>query len=127
MFVLNLALAVFQCGAFDNRMLLIKNLPEYCDDCYTEEDVAKLLLPFGFQYLDDRIYIIPSLCMVGTSIMGLFIHDIFWIIINLTVSSPDCLFFVWFVPLGLCHHAECRGSAKHHARVDKEGHFSPWA
>ncbi|XP_035805697.2 uncharacterized protein LOC111570899 isoform X2 [Amphiprion ocellaris] len=44
----------------DYRVLLISNLPEYQDGCYTEQDVADLLVPFGFHYHEDSIYVIPQ-------------------------------------------------------------------
>ncbi|XP_047452232.1 uncharacterized protein LOC125014829 isoform X2 [Mugil cephalus] len=44
----------------DFRVLLISNLPEYQDGCYTKEDVANVLIPFGFQYTDESIYVIPQ-------------------------------------------------------------------
>ncbi|XP_031706966.1 uncharacterized protein LOC116385549 isoform X1 [Anarrhichthys ocellatus] len=47
----------------DRKLLLITNLPEYHDGCYTEEDLAKLLMPLGFQYAEDSIYVIPQTCM----------------------------------------------------------------
>ncbi|XP_034713234.1 uncharacterized protein LOC117935205 [Etheostoma cragini] len=43
--------------------LLITNLPEYYDGCYTEKDLANLLIPFGFQYADDNIIVVPQACM----------------------------------------------------------------
>lgn len=46
--------------------LLVTNLPEYYDGCYTEKDLANLLMPFGFQYADDSIVVVPQACMVGT-------------------------------------------------------------
>ncbi|XP_030609082.1 uncharacterized protein LOC115796791 isoform X2 [Archocentrus centrarchus] len=46
-----------------SKVLSITNLPEYHSSCYTEVDVANLLSPFGFQYLDDNIYIIPQMSM----------------------------------------------------------------
>ncbi|KAK9524971.1 hypothetical protein VZT92_017327 [Zoarces viviparus] len=47
----------------DRKLLLITNLPEYHDGCYTEEDLAKLLMPLGFQYAEDSIHVIPQTCM----------------------------------------------------------------
>ncbi|XP_068584260.1 serine/arginine repetitive matrix protein 2-like [Cebidichthys violaceus] len=47
----------------EKKLLLITNLPKYQDGCYTEEDLAKLLMPFGFQYLQDSIYVVPQTCM----------------------------------------------------------------
>ncbi|KAM9424308.1 uncharacterized protein KZ484_023077 [Pholidichthys leucotaenia] len=41
-------------------VLLISNLPEYHDDCYKEKDVADLLCPFGFDYSNEHIYVIPQ-------------------------------------------------------------------
>lgn len=53
---------------FTNKVLLITDLPKYDEyaDCYTEEEVANLLIPFGFQYLDENIYVSPQMRMVGT-------------------------------------------------------------
>ncbi|KAF7229782.1 transcript variant X2 [Nothobranchius furzeri] len=45
---------------FNAQLLLINNLPEYKDGCYTEEEVAALLVPFGFKYEVDTIYVIPQ-------------------------------------------------------------------
>ncbi|KAM9335507.1 uncharacterized protein ABDE67_020492 [Symphorus nematophorus] len=45
------------------RQLLITGLPSFYEGRYTEEDVAKLLVPFGFQYRDDTIYVVPQTCM----------------------------------------------------------------
>ncbi|KAM6894151.1 uncharacterized protein PEZ65_021826 [Lycodopsis pacificus] len=45
----------------DKKLLFITNLPK-CPD-YTEEDLAKLLMPLGFQYAHDTIYVIPQTCM----------------------------------------------------------------
>ncbi|XP_056224748.1 uncharacterized protein LOC130164210 isoform X2 [Seriola aureovittata] len=45
------------------KQLLITNLPKYYDGCYTVEDLANLLVPFGFEYKDDNIYVFPQACM----------------------------------------------------------------
>ncbi|XP_044040996.1 uncharacterized protein LOC122870699 [Siniperca chuatsi] len=45
------------------KQLLITGLPRYYDGCYTEDDVAKLLIPFGFQHKDENIYVVPQTCM----------------------------------------------------------------
>ncbi|XP_067379324.1 uncharacterized protein [Channa argus] len=45
------------------KLLLITNLPKYYDGCYTEEDIAELLMPFGFIYTDENIYVVPQTCM----------------------------------------------------------------
>ncbi|XP_071315891.1 platelet binding protein GspB-like isoform X2 [Trachinotus anak] len=42
------------------KLLLITNLPRYSDGCYIEEDLANLLIPFGFKYQDDNIYVFPQ-------------------------------------------------------------------
>ncbi|KAK9524972.1 hypothetical protein VZT92_017328 [Zoarces viviparus] len=47
----------------NSKLLLITNLPEYHDGCYTEEDLVKLLMTFGFKHLEDYIYVIPQTCM----------------------------------------------------------------
>ncbi|KAM4714085.1 uncharacterized protein FYW61_019163 isoform 3-T3 [Anableps anableps] len=39
--------------------LLITNLPNYFDGCYTEDDIADLLRPFGFEN-NCNIYVIPQ-------------------------------------------------------------------
>ncbi|KAM9836619.1 uncharacterized protein ACBR49_019063 [Aulostomus maculatus] len=45
----------------DKRHLLITNLPHNKD--YTQGDIARLLLPFGFKYSEENIYVIPKACM----------------------------------------------------------------
>ncbi|XP_036967632.1 uncharacterized protein LOC119026983 isoform X2 [Acanthopagrus latus] len=42
------------------KHVLITRLPKYEDGLYTEEDVAKLLTPYGFQYTDENINIVPQ-------------------------------------------------------------------
>ncbi|KAL7374999.1 hypothetical protein ABVT39_010535 [Epinephelus coioides] len=42
------------------KQLLITNLPSYNNGCYTEEDIAKLLMPLGFQYTDSNIHVVPQ-------------------------------------------------------------------
>lgn len=44
--------------------MLITGLPEYYDGCYKMEDVVQLLVPFGFKYGDNNIYIVPQIRMV---------------------------------------------------------------
>ncbi|KAL4007484.1 hypothetical protein ACER0C_001336 [Sarotherodon galilaeus] len=46
--------------SLDYKVLLISNLPEYHDGCYTEEDIAGLLARHRFEYYDDTIYVIPQ-------------------------------------------------------------------
>ncbi|KAL6118352.1 uncharacterized protein ACO6RY_03167 [Pungitius sinensis] len=43
-----------------HRQLVVGNLPEFDSCCYTEEDLANVLVPFGFQYAEDSIYVIPQ-------------------------------------------------------------------
>ncbi|KAG7496101.1 zinc finger protein 638-like [Solea senegalensis] len=45
------------------KLMLITNLPKYNDGSYTEEDVAKLLIPFGFVYDDENIYVATQACV----------------------------------------------------------------
>ncbi|KAM3590234.1 uncharacterized protein V6R79_006289 [Siganus canaliculatus] len=45
------------------KQVVIKKLPLYTDGCYTEEDIAKLLKPFGFEYAENKINIVPQLCI----------------------------------------------------------------
>ncbi|XP_073330607.1 uncharacterized protein [Pagrus major] len=45
------------------KQLMITRLPKYYDGCYTEEDIVKLLVPFGFEYTDNSIYVLPQMCM----------------------------------------------------------------
>ncbi|XP_035531359.1 uncharacterized protein LOC118338205, partial [Morone saxatilis] len=45
------------------KQLLITKLPRYYDGCYTEDDIAKLLMPFGFQHEDESLYVVPQACM----------------------------------------------------------------
>ncbi|XP_051799931.1 uncharacterized protein LOC110971259 [Acanthochromis polyacanthus] len=42
------------------KVLLVSNLPKYTDGRYTEQDIADLLVPFGFQYHKDSIYVVPQ-------------------------------------------------------------------
>ncbi|XP_061921570.1 uncharacterized protein LOC133661972 isoform X2 [Entelurus aequoreus] len=48
--------------SLDKRQLLIARLPIY-DGSYSEKDIARLLEPFGFEYSDKKIYVIPQTCM----------------------------------------------------------------
>nr|XP_033465237.1 uncharacterized protein LOC117245811 isoform X3 [Epinephelus lanceolatus] len=50
-------------NSLNKKQLLITDLPVYHDGCYTEEDLAKLLMPFGFQYGDDKIHVVPQALM----------------------------------------------------------------
>lgn len=61
----------FSCAFFKflnrgSKVLLITKLPRYADDCYTEKEVAEVLMPFGFNYTNENIYIVPQREMVGT-------------------------------------------------------------
>ncbi|XP_041840725.1 uncharacterized protein LOC121639500 isoform X3 [Melanotaenia boesemani] len=55
---------------FSLDVLLITNLPEHHDGCYTEADVANLFIPFGFKYKDDNIYVIPQTRMAFAFMPG---------------------------------------------------------
>ncbi|XP_070711288.1 uncharacterized protein [Pempheris klunzingeri] len=44
-------------------LLLVTRLPVYSKCCYTEEDVANLLKPFGFQCKENDLYVVPQMCM----------------------------------------------------------------
>lgn len=44
--------------------MLITGLPVYHDGCYTVDDIAQLLIPFGFKHQDDNINVVPQLRMV---------------------------------------------------------------
>ncbi|CAI5685604.1 uncharacterized protein LOC100710086 isoform X2 [Oreochromis niloticus] len=46
-----------------SKVMLITNLPEYQNSCYTEADVANQLTLFGFGYMEDDIYVIPQMRM----------------------------------------------------------------
>lgn len=50
------------------KVILITNLPEYENSCYTEADIANQLTLFEFGYLEDDIYVIPQMRMVGTKL-----------------------------------------------------------
>lgn len=52
-----------------NKVLLITKLPRYNDDCYTENELAELLIPFGFKYTHENIYVVPQRQMVSTALM----------------------------------------------------------
>ncbi|XP_005753485.1 uncharacterized protein LOC102204272 isoform X1 [Pundamilia nyererei] len=45
------------------KVILITNLPEYENSCYTEADIANQLTLFEFGYLEDDIYVIPQMRM----------------------------------------------------------------
>ncbi|KAI3376170.1 hypothetical protein L3Q82_016703 [Scortum barcoo] len=45
----------FQLG---KKLLLITGLPVYSDGRYSEDDVVKLLLPFGFQHKEENLYVV---------------------------------------------------------------------
>ncbi|XP_062240543.1 zinc finger protein 638-like [Platichthys flesus] len=47
----------------DKRHLVISQLPKYEDGCYTEEDIANVLLPYGFIYKREKIFVFPEACM----------------------------------------------------------------
>ncbi|XP_023822157.1 uncharacterized protein LOC101175269 [Oryzias latipes] len=42
------------------KQMLITNLPQYHDGCYTQGELAKVLCPFGFELGEDNIYVIPQ-------------------------------------------------------------------
>ncbi|XP_040887346.1 uncharacterized protein LOC121177191 isoform X2 [Toxotes jaculatrix] len=49
--------------ALGKKQLIITNLPKYQDGLYTEEDLAKLFIPFGFRYRNDLldfIFVVPQ-------------------------------------------------------------------
>lgn len=50
-------------------MLLITKLPRYNDVDYTDKELADLLIPFGFKYTQENIYIVPQREMVSTDLM----------------------------------------------------------
>lgn len=58
--------SIFQFFVLGKKQLLITGLPVYYDGCYTEDDIAKLLISFGFQNQDDNINVVPQMRMVGT-------------------------------------------------------------
>ncbi|XP_034532275.1 uncharacterized protein LOC117807219 [Notolabrus celidotus] len=43
-----------------DRQLLITGLPTYQEGLYTEDDIADLLTPFGFQDKEDKLFVIPQ-------------------------------------------------------------------
>ncbi|XP_069028196.1 uncharacterized protein [Embiotoca jacksoni] len=45
------------------RVLMMTNLPEYWHGSYTERDIANLLVPHGFTYMEDNLYVIPQMRM----------------------------------------------------------------
>ncbi|XP_041635686.1 uncharacterized protein LOC121504720 [Cheilinus undulatus] len=47
----------------NRRLLILSELPPYNNGCYTEEDIANLLVPFGFRYTEDSMYVIPHVHM----------------------------------------------------------------
>uniref|UniRef100_UPI0037E8B342 uncharacterized protein n=1 Tax=Semicossyphus pulcher TaxID=241346 RepID=UPI0037E8B342 len=49
-----------KCRSVSTQKLLITSLPVYGDGCYTEDDIVKLLTPFGYQHKDQNIYVVPQ-------------------------------------------------------------------
>lgn len=47
---------------------MLITLPKYFSDSYTEDELAGLFIPFGFEYTDENIYVIPQAHMVGTMV-----------------------------------------------------------
>ncbi|XP_060887811.1 uncharacterized protein LOC132958789 [Labrus mixtus] len=54
-----------------NQQLLICGLPTYHDGCYTEDDVADLLVPFGFKNKQEKLYVIPQTRMAFATMPSL--------------------------------------------------------
>ncbi|KAM6960342.1 uncharacterized protein LKV04_021903 [Tautogolabrus adspersus] len=54
-----------------NQQLLICGLPTYHDGCYTEDDVADLLVPFGFKNKQEKLYVIPQTRMAFAAMPSL--------------------------------------------------------
>uniref|UniRef100_UPI0037E94C72 zinc finger protein 638-like n=1 Tax=Semicossyphus pulcher TaxID=241346 RepID=UPI0037E94C72 len=50
----------FKCRPGTSPKLLISWLPVFGDGCYTEDDIIKLLIPFGYQHKDQNIYVVPQ-------------------------------------------------------------------
>ncbi|XP_034424646.1 uncharacterized protein LOC117751817 isoform X5 [Hippoglossus hippoglossus] len=48
------------CG---KKHMVISHLPKYEDGCYTEEDIANVLIPYGFIYKHENIFVFPEACM----------------------------------------------------------------
>ncbi|CAJ1085777.1 uncharacterized protein LOC117807219 [Xyrichtys novacula] len=44
----------------NDRQLLLTGLPKFHDGLYTEDDVADLLVPFGFQDKEDKLFVVPQ-------------------------------------------------------------------
>ncbi|XP_024143965.1 uncharacterized protein LOC112156055 isoform X2 [Oryzias melastigma] len=42
------------------KQMLISNLPKYHDGCYTQEELAEVLRPFGFELGKNNIYVVPQ-------------------------------------------------------------------
>ncbi|RVE60750.1 hypothetical protein OJAV_G00183780 [Oryzias javanicus] len=42
------------------KQMLISNLPKYHDGCYSQEELAEMLRPFGFKLGENNIYVIPQ-------------------------------------------------------------------
>lgn len=60
------SLVVLQFPSSSERLKLIQiiGLPLYDECCYTEEELAEVLKPFGFQYMANVIFVLPQLQMV---------------------------------------------------------------
>uniref|UniRef100_A0A3P9JHY1 Matrin-type domain-containing protein n=1 Tax=Oryzias latipes TaxID=8090 RepID=A0A3P9JHY1_ORYLA len=45
---------------FKKTVFLVSGLPEYASGSYTEEELAAVLHPYGFQHTSDSVYVIPQ-------------------------------------------------------------------
>uniref|UniRef100_A0A3P9LAF4 Matrin-type domain-containing protein n=1 Tax=Oryzias latipes TaxID=8090 RepID=A0A3P9LAF4_ORYLA len=45
---------------FKKKVFLVSDLPEYASGSYTEEELAAVLHPYGFQHTSDSVYVIPQ-------------------------------------------------------------------
>ncbi|XP_070786278.1 uncharacterized protein znf638 [Enoplosus armatus] len=50
-------------NAAGKKLLYISNLPAYRNGCYTQGDLAKVLIPFGFQHHENYLHVVPQACM----------------------------------------------------------------
>ncbi|CAN9509327.1 unnamed protein product [Ophioblennius macclurei] len=98
----------------EKLMILLTDLPPYPRFQYTEEDVANLLTPFGFQYLHHHIFVVPQAKMAfaimpdGYSVLNLLkfssecglylnVHKLHWSVLNFPLyHMPQTYPFVFY-------------------------------
>lgn len=60
------SLVVLQFPSYNKKLKIIQitALPFYDECCYTEKELADVLVPFGFQYTANTMFVLPQVQMV---------------------------------------------------------------